>query len=50
MLDITAPKGPVQIQIRADGKVLWINVEGICAFRVCQIESLDIIDERKKSK
>lgn len=49
MLDITAPEGTVQIQIRSDGKVLWINIEGKCVLRACQIERIDIIDERKHS-
>lgn len=47
MLDITAPKGPVQIDIKSDGKVIWINVEGICVLRICQIEKLEITDQRK---
>lgn len=50
MLDITAPEGTVQIQIRKDGKVLWINIQSICVLRICRIESLDITDEREKSK
>ena len=29
MKDITGPL-EVQVQIRADGKVVWINVDGIC--------------------
>jgi hypothetical protein len=45
MLDITAPKG-VQVQIRADGKVLWVNVDGKCVLRCCQIEVLDVDDAR----
>ena len=47
MMDITAPKG-VQIQIRADGKVIWVNVDGKCVLRCCQIEVLDIEDARDK--
>jgi len=27
MLDITTPKD-VQIQIRSDGKVIWVNIDG----------------------
>jgi hypothetical protein len=45
MVDITAPKG-VQVQIRADGKVLWVNVDGKCVLRCCQIEVLDVEDAR----
>lgn len=38
-LDITHPKGPVEVKIadKADGtQVLWVNVEGICVLRICQ--------------
>lgn len=45
MMDITAPKG-VQVQIREDGKVLWVNVDGMCVLRCCQIEVLDVEDNR----
>jgi len=46
-IDITAPKA-VQIDIREDGKVLWINVDGICRLRCCQIELLEVEDRRTK--
>jgi len=46
MLDITAPK-VVDITIRSDGKVVWVNVDGICRFRACRIqETLVVHDER----
>ena len=45
MIDITAPKG-VQVQIRADGKVIWVNVDGKCILRCCQIEVLEVDDSR----
>lgn len=41
MVDIVAPKG-VQIQVRADGKVLWVNVDGVCVLRCSQVEVLEI--------
>lgn len=46
MLDITAPKH-VEIQIRDDGKVVWINTEEGCILRFCRIEKLVVIDDRK---
>lgn len=46
MVDISEPEA-VQIQIRADGKVIWINVDGICRFRACRIKELEITDERE---
>jgi hypothetical protein len=51
MLDITAPLeniNDIEITIRKDGKVVWINAEGYCLFRICQIPGRIIIkDERK---
>jgi hypothetical protein len=46
-VDITAPAKNVTVQIRVDGKVLWINVDGVCVLRICQMPSLEINDERK---
>lgn len=47
--DITAPK-VVQIEIRNDGSVLWVNVDGKCALRCCRIGELTIKDNRPKTK
>ena len=44
-LDITGAK-IVEVSIRSDGKVIWINVDGVCRLRVCQIEHLEIDDRR----
>lgn len=46
LVDITAPKGVVHVQIRGDGTVLWVNVDGVCRLRVCQILRLELDDER----
>ena len=43
--DITAPVA-VQVVIRDDGKVLWVNTENGCVLRVCQITKLTIEDNR----
>ena len=48
-LDITAPEHGVQIQVRADGKVIWVHVDGITVLRICQIPRLDMEDERSLS-
>lgn len=45
MLDITTPES-VQVQIRADEKVIWINVNGVCVFRACQIKNFELTDLR----
>ena len=47
MKDITAPE-EVEILIKEDGKVIWINVDGICELRACRIGKLTLNDERKK--
>jgi predicted DNA-binding protein len=44
-LDITAPQ-VVEMSVRQDGKVVWVNVDGICRFRACQIEQLILEDHR----
>jgi hypothetical protein len=45
-VDITAPEC-VEIIIKNDGKVVWINTENGCQFRACQIKVLEVKDERK---
>jgi len=37
MLDITAPSH-VEIEIREDGHVVWVNVDGECVLRACRID------------
>jgi hypothetical protein len=46
MLDITNPPR-VEIVVRADGKTIWVNVDGIYTLRICQIKYLIIEDQRK---
>ncbi len=45
MNDLTAPK-VVEISIRDDGKVVWVNIDGVCQLRACRIENL-VIDDRR---
>jgi hypothetical protein len=45
MLDITAPE-IVEVQIRSDGTVLWVNVDGVCRLRICCITNFILSDER----
>lgn len=42
MLDISRATH-VQVEVREDKKVLWINVNGVCVLRVCAIENLEIL-------
>ena len=45
LVDITAPEG-VELSIREDGQVIWVNVDGVCRLRCCQIKHLEIEDKR----
>jgi len=38
-VDVVGPK-IVQIMLRDDKKVLWVNVDGVCLFRACRIEKV----------
>lgn len=44
-LDVTEPSH-VEVLIRHDSKVIWVNVDGICRFRACRIGNLVVNDER----
>ena len=46
MKDITAPEYGVQVQIRDDGKVLWVHVDGITVLRICRIPNFELVDDR----
>ena len=45
MIDLTAPE-IVEITIRSDGKVVWINTEAGCVFRASKIGELIVLDNR----
>ncbi len=45
MTDITAP-GVVEVSVRDDGKVVWVNVDGKCELRACQIGAI-VLDDRR---
>ena len=47
MIDITAPE-VAEIQIRWDGAVIWVNVDGRCVLRCCRIGKLVVNDDRTK--
>lgn len=38
--------GHVEVVIRSDGKVLWVNSDDGCVLRICEIEHLDLQDSR----
>ncbi len=39
-IDITAPKA-VEVEWNAAKTVLWVNVDGVCRLRVCQIPHVE---------
>lgn len=47
LLDITAPEH-VEVILKADRSVLWVNVEGICRLRICGLkeENFQFNDEQ----
>jgi len=45
MLDILGSQC-VQVEIRSDGTVLWVNNENGCILRICQIKCIEVIDNR----
>lgn len=38
-VDISSPES-VEVLTRADKKVLWVNVNGVCVLRICKIKNL----------
>jgi len=46
-LDISNPKGGVQITVRPDGRRLWVSVDGACVLRISGIPALEVEDNRE---
>lgn len=36
MIDITAPE--IEVEVAFTDSVLWVNIDGLCRLRVCQIK------------
>lgn len=47
MLDIHTPEHGVEIDIRHDGKVLWVSTDGVTRVRICDIPVLVVRDRRE---
>lgn len=47
--DITGAE-EVEIKIRKDGNVIWVNTEKGCILRICKIKHLSLEDERPPHK
>ena len=46
LTDITAPEH-VEVVVREDGKVLWVNVDGECRLRICRITKQPTIRDQR---
>jgi hypothetical protein len=46
-LDISAPKYPVEVKVRADGLVMWVNVGPVNVLRICQVHTIVVEDGRQ---
>ena len=49
MKDVTGAE-ICEVRIRHDGKVVWVNVDGMCVCRVCRINKLVLEDDRRRAK
>jgi hypothetical protein len=47
MIDITKPDHGVEVMIKNDGSVMWVNVDGVCRLRICRMPHLVVYDLRK---
>jgi len=47
--EVLQDTGMVEVVVRSDGKVLWVNADGCCILRVLNISNLSIIDNRAPS-
>ena len=47
-IDLARPKHGVSIEIRDDEKVIWVCVDGLTLLRICQINKLEVVDNRIK--
>jgi hypothetical protein len=45
MLDISGAE-EVQVQIRHDARLIWVNVDGSCILRICKIKNFELADDR----
>lgn len=41
LVDITNPRS-VEVEIAQDGGRLWVNVDGVCVLRICQIPRIHV--------
>ena len=46
-LDITAPMGPVEIEVKDDGSVIWVHTDGRTVLRICRITDEVIVNDHR---
>lgn len=44
-IDVVSPE-IVQVEVRRDGEVVWVNVDGVCRLRISTPKQVTIIDPR----
>ena len=49
LLDVTGAE-TVEVQVRHDGEVLWVNVDGRCRLRVCQIKGDVMVNDERPTE
>ena len=49
MQDLTGDKETVEVRIREDGRVLWVNLGERCVLRISGITALHIEDEIERA-
>lgn len=42
--EISGPVEVVQIMIRSDGRVVWVNVDGVCRLRINQVTGAVMVE------
>jgi len=49
-LDITAPMGPVEIEVKDDGSVVWVHTDNRTVLRLCRITDRVIINDHRSDE
>jgi hypothetical protein len=47
ILDITEPMGPVEIEVKDDGSVIWVHTDGRTVLRICRITDEVIVNDHR---
>lgn len=47
-LDVTGPMGPVEVEVKDNGSVIWVHTDGRTVLRICRITDTVIINDHRK--